>query len=504
MKMLLNEFSIRTVIFYLVIGVLISVQVKTSFAQQTIKYSLNDVVEIAQKQSPDALMAQHRFRRSYWEYRTFKANYLPSLDLRATIPSISTGFKDEFVDGVTTSVFENVNRYSLDLSLSQRIGFTGGEVKVGTGLLRTDNFKNDSTRRQYTNSIIMVELIQPIFAYNPYKWERKIEPMKYEEARRLYVEANEAVAETVIDHFFQFLLAQIQVSIAEKNYANYDTLFRIAEGRYRLGKIAENELLQLELNLLKAESDIEDAELNYNNRMFNFKSFLRITDERPIELIPPVATYHFEVIVQTAIDRAKNNTSAGIEFQRRLLEAESVVREAKRGRYDADLFARFGLSQVSYGTIQDSYKDPRDEEYLTLGISMPILDWGRTRGDIKMAQSSLALVETSIEQERIDFEQNIFLNVMEFNMQEKQLMIAAKSDTVAQRRFEVTQKRYMIGKVNDVLELKNAQIDNDNAKIGYYRSLMTYWRSYYEIRKLTLYDFQRNMPISIDVDALIE
>ncbi len=504
MKVLLYKFSNNAIFYYLFLIASISIQSTICLAQQPVKYTLNEVIEIAQKQSPDALMAEHRYRRSYWEYRTYKANYLPSLDLRATIPSISTGFKDEFVDGVTTSVFENVNRYSLDLSLSQRIGFTGGEIKVGSGLLRTDNFKNDSTRRQYTNSIIMVELRQPIFAYNPYKWERKIEPMKYEEARRLYIEANEAVAETVIDHFFQFLLAQIQVSIAEKNYANYDTLFRIAEGRYRLGKIAENDLLQLELNLLKAESSVEDAELNYNNRLFNFKSFLRITDERPIELVPPVTTYHFDVIVQAAVDKAKNSTSAGIEFQRRLLEAESVVIEAKRGRYDADLFARFGLSQVSYGTIQDSYKDPRDEEYVTLGISMPILDWGRTRGDIKMAQSSLALVETSIEQEKIDFEQNIFLNVMEFNMQEKQLMIAAKSDTVAQRRFDVTQKRYMIGKVNDVLELKNAQIDNDNAKMNYYRSLMTYWRSYYEIRKLTLYDFHRNMPIRIDLDLLIE
>lgn len=503
MKTSSDKFFPKTV-FFVLLAVSISAQTITCLAQQPVKYTLGDVIGIAQKQSPDALMARHRFRRSYWEFRKFKANYLPSLDLAATIPSISTGFKEEFVDGVTTSVFENVNRYSLDLSLSQRIGFSGGEIKVGSGLQRTDNFKSDSTWHQYTNNIIMVELVQPLFSYNPYKWERKIEPMKYKEARRLYIEANENVAVTVIDYFFQFLLAQIQVSIAEKNYANYDTLFRIAEGRYRLGKIAENDLLQLELNLLKAESSVEDAELNYNNRLFIFKSFLRITDERPIELIPPVETMHFEVMVQAAVDEAKSNTSAGIEFRRRLLEAESIVKQAKSGRYDANLFARFGLGQVSFGTVGDSYKNPRDEEYVTLGIALPILDWGRARGDIKMAQSSLALVETSIEQEKIDFEQNIFLNVMEFNMQEKQLTIAAKSDTVAQKRFEVTQKRYMIGKVNDVLELKNAQIDNDNAKMGYYRSLMTYWKSHYEIRKLTLYDFQRDMPITIDVDALVE
>jgi len=88
-------------------------------------------------------------------------------------------------------------------------------------------------------------------------------------------------------------------------------------------------------------------------------------------------------------------------------------------------------------------------------------------------------------------------------MQKNQLRIAAKSDTVAQKRYDVTQKRYMIGKINDVLDLNLAQIDNDNAKIGYYRSLMTYWKSYYQIRKITLYDFEHNTPIMVSFDDLI-
>ncbi|MAE08252.1 MAG: hypothetical protein CL661_05780 [Bacteroidetes bacterium] len=487
-----------------VIAVLVSIISITSKAQQQVRYSLNDVIEIAQKQSPDALMAKHRFISSYWVYRNYKANYLPSLSFASTLPSISTGFKDQFVGGVTTSVFENVNRYSLDLFLEQKIGFTGGTVEVSSGLLRTDNFKSDTSWHQYTTNVINLGLTQPISMYNPDRWERRIEPLRYEEAKRIYVETNEKIAVTVIDYFFSLLLAQINVSIAKKNYSNYDTLYRIAQGRYTLGKIAENDLLQLELNLLKAESAVEDADLNYNNRLFIFKSFLRIKEETMIELIPPTETNHFGVALQTAVEQAKFNTSIGLELQRRTLEAERVVKEARSGRFDANLYAGFGLGQISNGDIRDAYTQPLDEEFVSFRISMPILDWGRTRGDIKIAESNLALVETSVEQERIDFDHNIFLNVMEFNMQEKQLLIAAKSDTVAQKRFEVTQKRYMIGKVNDVLELQNAQIDNDNARMGYYRSLMTYWKSYYEIRMLTLYDFRRNMPITISIDDLIE
>ncbi len=504
MKFTVSNTTISNNFLSIILIIILSTWSINVVSQEVDRYTLNDVIELAQKQSPDAQIAKHRFINSYWVYRNYKANYLPSLSFASTLPSISTGFKDQFVGGVTTSVFENVNRYSLDLLLQQKIGFTGGSIEVSSGLLRTDNFKSDTTWHQYTTNVINFGLTQPISMYNPDRWERRIEPLRYEEAKRIYVEANEKIAVTVIDYFFSFLLAQIQVSIAQKNYSNYDTLYRIAEGRYTLGKIAENDLLQLELNLLKAEAAVEDADLNYNNRLFIFKSFLRIKEETLIELVPPSETNHFEVFVQTALEQAKFNTSSGLEFQRRTLEAERIVKEARNGRLDANLYAGFGLGQISNGSIQDAYTQPLDEEFVSLRISMPLLDWGRTKGDIKIAESNLALVETSIEQERIDFDHNIFLNVMEFNMQEKQLMIAAKSDTVAQKRYEVTQKRYMIGKVNDVLELQNAQIDNDNAKMGYYRSLMNYWKSYYDIRMLTLFDFKRSMPITIDIDALVE
>jgi outer membrane protein TolC len=472
--------------------------------QDTLAFTLNEVITIAQEQSPDAQIARHRYRNSYWRFRTFKATYLPNLRLTAEIPGINRTITPvPAQDGTTVYTPQNLYSYQVGVSVNQQIGFTGGEVFLSSGLQRLDNNLPDTSVTQYLTNIINIGYRQPIFAYNPYKWEKRIEPMVFEEAQRQYVETNESVAITAVDHFFSLLLAQVEVGIALKNMNNYDTLFRIAQGRYNLGKIAENELLQLELNLLRAQAALENADLNYENRLFEFKSYLRIQDSREIVLIPPVATYHFDISPVKAVEEAKSNSSAGLEFQRRILEAESEVNRARMdGRFDAELYAQFGLTQTA-AELSMAFQDPIDQEIVTLGITLPILDWGRARGNIRMAQSNQDLVETSVEQERLDFEQNIYLNVMKFNMQEKQLAIAAKSDTVAQKRYEVTQKRYMIGKVNDVLELNNAQIDNDNARMGYYQSLMTYWKSYYEVRMLTLYDFRRDMPILLSFDELI-
>ena len=488
---------------YLLI-VFISIQSLFVVAQTEVnRLTLDDVIYIAKQQSPDALIAKHRFRRSYWQYRSYKASYLPSVSLSGTLPNINNSINEiTLPDGSEEYINQNFTKYSLDMSVRQRIGLTGGQIFVTSGLKRNDNTIGDNKNTAYNSTPINIGYSQPLFQYNSFKWDRKIEPLKYEEASRTYIENVEQVALTATNHFFNLLTAQIQIEIAKKNLYSYDTLYHIAEGRYNLGKIAENDLLQLELNYLKAQAAEENAQLDYENVLFVLKSFLRVKTDQPIELIPPAETYHFEINIEKAIKEALENSSTALGFDRRLLEADSDVNKAKMdGRIDATLFAVYGLTQTAED-IKGSYISPLEQKQLSLGITVPILDWGMARGQIKMAESSAELTRTSIEQERLDFEQNIYLKIKQFAMQENQLMIAAKSDTVAQKRYEVTQQRYLIGKVNDVLELNNAQIDNDNAKKAYYQSLNTYWTNYYTIRKLTLYDFKEDQKIEFNMSEV--
>ena len=217
------------------------VQITFAIGQEVVKFNLNEVIKIAQDQSPDAQMAKHRYRRSYWSYRTFKATYLPGLRFDATLPNINRTINAiASQDGSTVYTPQSLQSYAVSLSINQKIGITGGEVFLSSGIQRLDNYYSDSTVTQYLTNMVNIGIRQPIFHYNPYKWDRLIEPMKFEEAQRLYIETNEQVSITAVEHFFALLLAQIELGIATKNYANYDTLYKIAQGRYNLGKIAEN------------------------------------------------------------------------------------------------------------------------------------------------------------------------------------------------------------------------------------------------------------------------
>jgi outer membrane protein TolC len=477
----------------------------TTYSQvDTVRLTLDEVIEIAVAQSPDALIAKHRFRANYWQYRSYKADYLPLVQLQAQIPDISRTIRTIPVqDGPDIFQYNSLANYWVNMTVNQRVGFTGGSVFLRSNLSRLDNFYTDSTITQWSSEPIVIGYNQPIFQFNEYKWDRKIEPLLYEKAKREYLESQEQVKITAVNSFFNLLLAQIEKEIALKNLYNYDTLFNIAKGRFNLGKIAENDLLQLELNYLRAESSVDQAELNYENMLFKLKSYLRLKDDSRIELIPPTETSHFPVSTAKAIAEAKKNTSEALEFEERLLVAESDVRRAKMdGRFDADLYLEYGLTQSAF-SLDEVYQDPKDQQRLSLGLSLPIVDWGVAKGKIKQAESYQELELTAVEQEVIDFEQNIFLEVMQFNMQEDQIKIAAKADTVAQKRFDVTQKRYMIGKVNDVLELNNAQIDNDTAKKGYFQALRSYWLNYYQLRRSTLYDFENNLLLIFDIREIM-
>jgi outer membrane protein TolC len=166
-----------------------------------------------------------------------------------------------------------------------------------------------------------------------------------------------------------------------------------------------------------------------------------------------------------------------------------------------DLFALYGLNQNA-AEFDQVYRNPLDRQRLRIGVDIPILDWGRRKGRLSMAQSNREVVRISVDQELNDFEQEVIMNVMEFNLQANQVRNTAKADTIAQLGYDVTQQRFLIGKV-DVTKLNLARNDQEMARRAYIRALRSFWNYYYTIRMLTLYDFIGGITLSEDFDRII-
>ncbi|MCX6245491.1 MAG: TolC family protein [Bacteroidetes bacterium] len=491
----------RSSLISFILALALLVPCQTTLAQKKVRrMTLDEALSLAKARSIRALIAKQQFQVSFWEYRSFRSSNLPQLSADGYIPDFNRYIQSYTnPDGTKTYLQQQSINYAANMRLSQEIGVTGGNISLNSGLTRTDNLI-DSTTTSYLSTPIYIKYTQPIFKYNPYKWDRKIKPLKYDQAKRKYLEDIEDINIITTNFFFAMLQAQVENKIAHANLNNYDTLYKITKGRFQLGRIPQNQLLQYELSFLRAQLAIENSKLSLDDALFNFKSFLRIQEEDSIILEPPVNMKFFTVSPVRAIEEASNNTSTAEDFKRQLLEADMNVNMVKMtGRFDADLSAVFGYNQTA-STISEAYNNPQDLEQVTLSLNLPILDWGVARGRIKMAESQREIVKNQVEQGLIDFKQGIYRDVMKFNMQKFQLEIAAKADTVAKKSYQITQDRYMIGKISDFQEIYTAQTETDNQENLFYAALQNYWQRYFGLRKMTLYDFQHQAPINFSLE----
>ena len=317
------------------------------------------------------------------------------------------------------------------------------------------------------------------------------------------METLELVAARATEKFFDLARAQSNYEIANTNYANADTLYIYAAGRYNIGTISENEMLQLELNKLTEEANQMNARIDMDNCMQELRSYLGIQED--IELKTDIDDHvpDLNVDLNTALLLANENSPEIQSMLRRKLESESAVSKARANAgLKADIYLRFGLTQTAE-KLKDAYHNPLEQQYISLGISLPILDWGRGKGQIRVARSNRDLVHTQIEQDKTDFNLNVRKLVKQFNLQAQRVHIAARTDETAQRRAEVARRLYLLGK-SSVLDLNASITEKDTARRNYITALYNYWGLYYTLRSLTLYDFEKNSPLTEDLNRIIE
>lgn len=483
---------------YILLLLILPLQV---WGQKKKTLTLREAVEMARQNSPEAVAARHAFRAAYWNWRSFKANQLPSLTLTSdpilnrSIQSVTLG------DG--SDKFVHRNQLSLDagLEVNQNVALTGGSLFLKTGLQRMDMFSDNVS--SYKSTPIVVGYQQNLFGYNGLKWERRIEPVRYEESKKYYIETLELVAANTAFRFFNLATAQTSLEISSYNYAYADTLYRYAEGRYNIGTITENEMLQLELNKLTEQTNKLNADIEVDNCVQSLRSYLGINEDIELAVIPEEDVPHFTVNVSEAMALAFQNNPDISNFERRRLESESSVAQARAQRgFKADLYVQFGLTQ-SNEEFKNSYRNPMDQQLVQLGIRIPILDWGVGKGKVKVAKSNRDKVYTEIEQDRTDFELNVGKLVKQFNLQTDKVAIAYKTDQTAQRRNDVARKLYLLGK-SDILDLNAAIAEKDRSRRSYISTLYNYWSLYYGLRSLTGYDFEKAIPITEDYSLLLK
>lgn len=478
-------------IFYILFFTLISL---SSFAQfGTI--TLDEAIKTAHKKSPDYQALLNRNQSSYWRFRNYKARFLPQLGLNTTLPQYSNLIQ-RLTNDNGQDIFVNTNQARIDarLSLTQNLALTGGSFSVSSQFERVNVF-GDNQSTGYSIIPFSINYTQSSLLFNPFKWEKKIEPLVFEEAKRNFIESMEIISLTTCRRYFGLLRAQFNLKIAKNNFSNQDTLYKIAKGRFKMGKIAENDLLQVELSYLNSKNSVLANEVALKRTSQDLARYLNLESE-DIELGIPKDLAIFTVDTQKALSEAKSNRRSVIEFRRRRLEAEREVANVKgNNRLNVSLNANFGISQQG-PVFNDLFNNFNQQQNVSVRIGIPIVDWGVSKSRRKLAEANLDLVNTNLKQEQQQFEQEIYLHTLNWSNQRNLLETARIAQEIAVKRYEISKKRYILGKIT-ITDFNIAQQEKDQSLVSYINSLEKFWLDYYTLRRLTLYDFLEDRKIEV-------
>ena len=290
--------------------------------------------------SVEAAVALNELKTAYWEYRTFRADLLPEVNFAATLPSYRKNYSPyQTEDGSYTFVRNNVLEMSGNVSIDQSIWLT-------TSLDYLRQLSGGGSDR-FMSVPVALTLNQPIFGTNHTKWNRRIEPVRYDEAKAAFMSATEEVAMKAVNYFFSLLMAKENLGTARQNMANAEKLHTVAVAKRQMGQISENDLLQLELNLLTARSTLTNTESDYKSAMFQLRSFLGMDES--VELVPllPERIPQADVEYGDVLERALERNSFARNIRRRQLEADYEVAKAKGDMREVTLYAQVGFTSTA-------------------------------------------------------------------------------------------------------------------------------------------------------------
>ncbi len=466
----------------------------------TLRLTLDDCITIARRQSIDATVALGELRSAYWQWRSYKADLLPEVSLSGTLPSWNKRYSSyQQADGSLSFVRNNYLGLDGAVSIKQKLWLTGGTLNVESSL----DYLHQSggvSGNQFMSLPVAVTLSQPLFGVNHQKWDRRIEPLRYREAQARFLTETEQVAMQAISLYFSLLLAGEQVNIARQNLQTAEKLYEVAQAKRRMGTISENDVLQLRLDVLTARSALTNSESTRQARQFALRSFLDVeADIDPI--MPedlPLPSLNREgqgvgLLYEEVLAHALQNNAMATTMRRRQMEADYAVASARANRQSVNLYAQLGYTGTGEN-MSNAYRNLLSNEVIQVGITVPLLDWGKRKGQRKMAESNRDIIQGQLRQQSQEFRQNIFILTEQFNNQAEQLRIAIEADTIARRRYHTNVETFKIGSIS-TLELSNAQTAKDQARQNRIQQLFNYWYYYYQLRSIALWDFERNCEL---------
>ena len=469
---------------------------RVSVAQQRVTLDLDRTVRLATDSSLSVQKYQSVYDASRYQYLSWQASRKPQFSLESTPVSYQRYMTQRYLSAEDRDVYRQQRMFysQAGIHATQTMESWGGEFYGSTQLGFLRSFGDDD-KTQFMTVPIKVGYKQDLLFYNPLKWNRQIEPMKLTLAEKSLVYNIETNSEEAVGKFFTLALAQEQLRMAEEYLASCDTIYSIAERRYRIASISKAELSILALQKTNARTTLSNARISRSRAVQDLATYLGMERSTDIELIIPAVMQNLHIDAKEAIQHARENNPQYLISREAVTEAR---RDAERARieknFSVSLDASVGLNQVA-DRFADAYRHLLSQDMATITLSVPLKDWGKRKNAYLAARSNVEAKERAEQESARDTELDVALTVADFNERQDIVETASQALTIAEDAYAQTLQRFIKAQA-DAYSLSVAQSHWQTARQNQIASLQNYWLAYYHLRRLTLFDYQHHQPIS--------
>lgn len=465
-------------------------------AQQKVTLDLDRTVRLATDSTLAAQKYQSTYNASRYQYLSWQATRKPQFSLNSTPVMYERYMTQRYLSMEDIDVYRQQRMlYSqAGISATQTMERWGGQFYGSTqlGYLRTFG---DQNQTQFMSVPIAVGYKQELMFYNPLKWAKQIEPLKLTLAEKNLTYGIETISEKAVSKFFTLALAQDQLRMAEEYLASCDTIYAIAQRRFKIASISKAELSILELEKTNARTTLANARISRQRAAQELAIYLGMDRTTDIELVIPTVMQSLHIDAAEAIQYARENNPQYLSSRKAVTEAR---RDAERARVEKNLSvsldASVGLNQVADEFV-DAYRHLLSQDKATITLSIPLKDWGKRKNAWLAARSTVETAERAEQEIARDTELDVALTVAEFNERQTIVETAREALTIAEDAYAQTLQRFIKAQA-DAYSLSIAQSHWQTARQNQISSLQNYWLAYYHLRRLTLYDYQRRQTIS--------
>jgi len=481
---------------FLAIAQLSIVNCQLSIAQRRVVLDLDRTISLSTDSSLSAQKYQSVYDVSRYEYLSWQASRKPQISLQSTPVMYERYMTQRYVSTEDVDVYRQQRTFysQAGISATQTMENWGGYFYGSSqlGFLRTFG---DQNQTQFMTVPVAVGYKQDLLFYNPLKWAKKIEPLKLARAEKELVYGIETTSEEAVARFFTLALAQDQQRMAEEYLASCDTIYAIAERRYKIASIPKAELSMLELQKTNARTSLTNARIARNRAAKELATYLGMDRATDIELIIPSVIGSMHIDATEAIALARENNPTYLAKRQTTAEARREAERAKvEKNFSVSLDASVGLNQVA-DNFSEAYRNLLSQDKATITLSIPLKDWGKRKNAYLAARSTVDVAERAEQESARDIELEVALTVADFNERQSIVETSRQALTIAEDTYAQTLQRFIRAQAN-AYDLSLAQSHWQTARQNQIASLQNYWLSYFHLRRLTLYDYQHNKSIT--------